>query len=62
MNLIASIVVASAAKQSKRPMLAKGAPSMTAQLDCFAMLAMTVVHAAPVSCPAGGARRDGESR
>jgi hypothetical protein len=39
-------VIASKAKQSSRA-FAKSAPSITAQLDCFASLAMTVINAAP---------------
>jgi hypothetical protein len=55
MKLTVSIVIASAAKQSS-PVLAEGAPSMTAPLDCFAVLAMTATKAASISCDAGDAR------
>jgi hypothetical protein len=58
MKLTASIVIASAAKQSS-PACAKDVLSITARLDCFAALAMTVIDAAPVSCHADGAQRRG---
>jgi hypothetical protein len=56
MELTTSIVIASKAKQPN-PVYAKGAPSATARLDCFALLAMTAIHAAPVSRNTGGTRR-----
>jgi hypothetical protein len=41
-----TIVIASEAKQSS-PAFAKDVPSSTAQLDCFASLAMTVIKVTP---------------
>jgi hypothetical protein len=52
-----SIVIASKAKQSSRAVM-ESTSFAHAGLDCFAALAMTVIYAAPVSCPAGGAQRD----